>query len=72
MAASTVLVNDAPRAATYVSDTALRFDMQAEELSSQATLTVSVNNPAPGGGASNELSFTVLPSLPDDPYDYGY
>ncbi|MBI3933561.1 MAG: CHRD domain-containing protein [Acidobacteria bacterium] len=69
--ASTVLVDNAPRDSTYVSDTQLTIQITAGETSAERSLAVRVQNPAPGGGDSNSATFSVLPAPPPpDPYDY--
>jgi len=69
---STVYVDTVPRAASIVSDTQIRVVMSAADSSSSRTLAVRVDNPAPGGGASNTITLSVVtpPPLPPDPYDY--
>ena len=50
---STVTVNGAPRATTYVSATSLTATLTAGDLASAGVDSIAVVNPAPGGGASN-------------------
>src|SRR4029077_19857998 len=59
MATSIVLVNGAVLPTTYVSSTVLHAAFPASALAQARTLNVSVMNPAPGGGTSSPLSFTV-------------
>ncbi|MBI2818882.1 MAG: CHRD domain-containing protein [Acidobacteria bacterium] len=66
--ASTVMIDDVQRASTYVSDVRLTVQMTADDTSTERTLTVRVQNPAPGGGSSNVSNLTVAPAPPDDPY----
>lgn len=57
--ASSVLVNNQARATTYVSPTQLTFVMTSQDIAAAGVKTVRVNNPAPGGGSSNIVNFTV-------------
>jgi hypothetical protein len=56
---STVNWNGTSRATTFVSATQLRTKIGAADLAAVGTIPVSVVTPAPGGGASGTLSFTV-------------
>jgi FG-GAP-like repeat len=56
---STVLVNGISRATTFVSSTSLNAALLASDFAHSGTLGVSVNNPAPGGGTTSALTFTV-------------
>ncbi len=58
-ASSSVLVNGTPVTTSYVSATQLQATVPASDLSSSGTLNVSVKNPAPGGGTTSPLPFTV-------------
>jgi hypothetical protein len=51
--------NGANRSTTFVSNTQLTTDIQARDLVTAGTVGVTVFNPAPGGGVSNSLPFTV-------------
>lgn len=61
---STVRWNGADRATTFVSSTQLTAQIPATDLATAGTATVTVVNPAPGGGTSNALSFTVNNPVP--------
>jgi hypothetical protein len=50
---------------TYLSGTSLTAQIPASDLSSAGTASVAVQNPAPGGGNSNSLAFTI--SVPPNP-----
>jgi Subtilase family/FG-GAP-like repeat len=53
--------NGAPRAATFVSSSQLTAQIDASDFNlydGAGTITISVVNPAPGGGTSNTLNFT--------------
>src|SRR6185503_7805265 len=57
--ASVVRWNGAARATTFVSGTQLQASIPASDLTTAGTAQVSVWTPAPGGGASGDLAFTV-------------
>ncbi len=61
---STVTYNGASRAATYGSSTRLTIQLSSADLGTAGVYAVVVNNPAPGGGASNGVSFTVNNRVP--------
>jgi hypothetical protein len=68
IAASTVNWNGAALATTYVSATQLTASVPAGDISSAGSASVTVFNPAPGGGTSNATNFTInaanpLPSI---------
>jgi uncharacterized protein (TIGR03437 family) len=68
---STVFVNSVARAMNYLSDSNLTFNLTAGDLAAQGALSVRVENPAPGGGVSNSVTFSVIPEPPPPPgYDY--
>jgi hypothetical protein len=52
--------NGADRATSFVSATRLTASIPASDLNIARTASVTVFNPAPGGGASSALSFTVI------------
>src|ERR1019366_8501342 len=54
-----VLWNGSARTTSYVSSTQLTAAITATDLVSAGVATVTVSNPAPGGGASGGLSFTI-------------
>lgn len=51
--------NGATRQTTFVSSTELRAAIPAQDILSPGVSVVTVSNPAPGGGNSNPLDFTV-------------
>jgi hypothetical protein len=59
IASSTVNWNGAGLATTYVSATSLTATVPAANIASVTTANVSVTTPAPGGGTSGTLTFTV-------------
>jgi 6-phosphogluconolactonase (cycloisomerase 2 family) len=61
-----VLLNGTPLATTRVGDTELQVTIGAADVSSAGTLSLRASNPAPGGGQSNELQFTVT-AVGDNP-----
>ena len=64
MAASTVTYNGAARTATYVSATQLTIPLSAADQMTAGSYAVVVTNPAPGGGTSNTVNFTVTANNP--------
>lgn len=54
-----VLWNGSARLTTFVSATQLTADIPASDLASTTRAVVTVENPAPGGGTSGPLGFTV-------------
>jgi hypothetical protein len=58
---SQVLWNGSQAPTSYVSSTSLTAQIPASDLSSAGSATVAVQNPAPGGGASGTLTFTINP-----------
>jgi uncharacterized repeat protein (TIGR01451 family) len=56
---ASVFWNGAPLATTFVSSTQLRVKVAASDINSSATVQLSVSNPAPGGGPSGILPFSV-------------
>jgi hypothetical protein len=61
---SVVRWNGQSRPTTFVSETRITAAIPAADAASPSTATVSVFNPAPGGGASNALSFKVVEPAP--------
>ena len=59
LSSSTVTYNGAAHAATVVSSIQLTISISASDQATAGTYAVVVTNPAPGGGASNSLNFTV-------------
>jgi ribosomal protein S8E len=64
LSASTVTYNAAAHAATFVSSTQLTISLSASDQATAGTYAVVVTNPAPGGGASNSVNFTVTATNP--------
>ena len=56
---SVVNVNGTPRLTTYVNSTTLTFAATVADQAAQATLAVTVTNPAPGGGTSPIASLSI-------------
>ena len=56
--------NGANRPTTFVSDTQLTAAIPATDIAAAGTASITVFNPAPGGGASNSLTFTINASNP--------
>jgi hypothetical protein len=56
--------NGSPRTTTFVSDSQLTAQITAADVAAQGAANVTVANPAPGGGASNALTFNVTPPNP--------
>ncbi|MCI0387960.1 MAG: IPT/TIG domain-containing protein [Acidobacteria bacterium] len=56
--------NGSPRATTFVTDMRVTAQITAADLATQGAASVIVVNPAPGGGASNALIFTITPPNP--------
>ncbi len=59
--ASTVTWNQTPRATAFVNDKQLTVAISAVDVAETGTVYVGVVNPAPGGGASALLNFTITP-----------
>ena len=64
LSTSTVTYNGVGHAATYVSATQLTITLSAGDQGMAGAYAVVVTNPAPGGGASNALNFTVNNPVP--------
>lgn len=64
MVASRARLDNAERPTTYVSGTEVRMTLPAGDLATVGTRTVTVVNPAPGGGPSNPLTFEVRSPVP--------
>ena len=56
---SVVSVNASPRVTTYVNPTTLTFAATVADQAAQATLGVTVTNPAPGGGTSPVATLSI-------------
>ncbi len=57
---ATVLWNGNARTTTFVSEKQVTAAINATDVATAGTETVTVSNPAPGGGSSNQVYFTVL------------
>src|SRR5205823_8632280 len=64
MAASTVTYNSVADTATYVSASQLTIPLSAADQMTAGSYAVVVTNPAPCGGTSNSVNFTVTASNP--------
>jgi hypothetical protein len=64
MTASTVTYNGVPHTATYVGTGQLTIQLSDADQATAGSYAVVVTNPAPGGGASNSVNFTVNASNP--------
>lgn len=60
--ASVVNFGGAPQATTFVNNTTLTITLSMSELANAATVLVSVSNPAPGGGTSVTIPFSITPT----------
>jgi uncharacterized protein (TIGR03437 family) len=60
--ASSVSWNTTERLTAYLDPTRLMIDVPASDLTTAGTATLTVTNPAPGGGVSNALTFTITSS----------
>ena len=63
VSSSVIQWNGASRPTTFVSRTQLRATISASDIAAAGTARVTVLNPPPGGGASNALTLTIVPSL---------
>ena len=61
---SVVQVNGANRTSAFVNSAQLTFQLSAAEQASAAKFTVTVVNPAPGGGTSSAATLTVAGAIP--------
>jgi hypothetical protein len=61
---SVVRFNGAPRATTRVSAGTLEATLLEGDLRAAGTFAITVVNPAPGGGASNAVNFTLVNGVP--------
>lgn len=59
-----VLWNGSERETTFVSDTRLRAMIPETDVANVGTADITVENPTPGGGVSNGLTFTITPPNP--------
>jgi len=68
VSSSVVDWNGSPVAATFVSGSQLQAQITAADIASAGPVTVSVSNPAPGGGSSGSAEFTVNPASNAAPF----
>ncbi|MFN0109326.1 MAG: hypothetical protein ACKVZH_10780 [Blastocatellia bacterium] len=61
---ATVQWNGANRVTTFVGSTQLTAQIPAQDIATAGTATVRVANPAPGGGNSNSVNFTIATPAP--------
>jgi len=61
---SVVHWNGAPRPTTYASPTHVTASITASDIAAAGTVTVTVVNPAPGGGTSNAQTFAITAAPP--------
>jgi hypothetical protein len=61
---ATVLWDGSARTTTFVSATQVSAAITAADIASPGTVPVSVQNPAPEGGTSNQLEFVIQPPPP--------
>jgi hypothetical protein len=61
VAGSRVLWNGEARPTAYLSATQIAAQVTAADIANAATVSITVNNPAPGGGTSNALPFGIVP-----------
>ena len=64
VSSSTVRWNGADRPTTFLSATQLRATIPATDVASVGTASVTVFTPAPGGGTSSSLTFTIAQGSP--------
>jgi hypothetical protein len=64
ISSSTVQWNGSPRTATYLSSTSLQAAISAADIATAGTASVTVSTPAPGGGTSSPLTFTIDNPVP--------
>ncbi len=62
---SVVRWNGAARTTTFIKSTQLSATINAADIAMPGVFTVTVYTPAPGGGVSNELDFTVIAPNPE-------
>ena len=63
VSSSVIQWNGSSRPTNFVSRTQLRATISASDIAAAGTARVTVLNPPPGGGASNALTLTIVPSL---------
>jgi hypothetical protein len=67
---STVLVNGTVIPSTYASPTQLNATLSALNTAAPGNLNITVNTPAPGGGVSQPLPYTVYLAIPNNDIVY--
>ncbi len=58
--ATTIFINNSGRNCTYISDIKLQITLTADDLITPGQIEIKASNPAPEGGVSNTVIFTVL------------
>ncbi|MGH9702579.1 MAG: hypothetical protein ACRD4K_04315 [Candidatus Acidiferrales bacterium] len=61
-AASVVTFNGVPKATSFTANTQVSFSLATTDLVPAGTVQVQVVNPSPGGGPSNIVGFSVIPT----------
>jgi RHS repeat-associated protein len=61
---TTCSVNGQARTTTYVSGSEIKINLLFNDLAGGGSLSITASNPAPGGGTSNSMTFTVLNPVP--------
>jgi uncharacterized repeat protein (TIGR03803 family) len=64
LSSSTVTYNGVAHAATFVTSGQLTINLTTSDMATAGGFPIVVTNPAPGGGASNALNFTVAAANP--------
>ena len=67
LSSSTVTFNGSARPTLIICGSALTISLTSEDLATAGTYPVVVTNPAPGGGASNAVNFTVFSPSSNNP-----
>jgi len=67
---SVVRWNGSPRTTTFVSSTVLTATIPASDVATAGTANVTVFNPAPGGGESGAVTFTIQDNTVGSPQQY--
>jgi hypothetical protein len=70
LTSSTVTFNGVAHTANYVTSTQLTTSLTTADLATAGTYPVVVTNPAPGGGSSTALDFSVGNSLPNNQWTW--
>jgi len=64
MSASTVTLNGAAHASSFVSASQLSVPLSTNDMATTGAFPVVVTNPAPGGGSSSSVNFSVVTGTP--------